>query len=81
MQVKIKVVTLIAHEHEVIKALEAGGYAVSERSLYDPLKCISLVVVLPWLPFELNQKEFQSIVLRWLYHRLGHELFFIVMGA
>ena len=81
MKVQIKVITLIANEQMVAEALKLGGYPVVERSLYKPLKGVCFLVEHPELPFELDQSELKSSVLRWLYHRLGHELFFVVMGA
>ena len=81
MKVQIRVITLIAHGHIVAQALEAGGYPVAERSLYEPLKGISFLVDHPELPFELDEQGLKDSVRRWLYLRLGHELFFVITGA
>lgn len=81
MKVQIKVITFIAHQHLVAEALERGGYPVVERKKYEPLKGICFVVEHPDLPFELDQESLKDNVMRWLYHRLGHDIFFVVMGS
>ncbi len=81
MKVQIRVITHIAHQEEVAEALERGGYPVVERSHYTPLKGVCFLVDHPELPFALDQESLKSNVLRWLKHRLGHELFFVVLGA
>ena len=81
MKVQIRVLTHIAHQQVVAQALEQGGYPVTEVSSYEPLKGICFLVEHPELPFELDQSSLKDSVLRWLYHRLGHELFFVVVGA
>lgn len=81
MKVQIRVITHIAHRHQVAEALELGGYPVAEVSRYAPLKGVCFLVDAPELPFKLDQESLKSNVLRWLKHKLGHELFFVVMGA
>jgi len=81
MKVQIKVITLVAHQQIVAEALERGGYPVVECTHYAPLKGVCFLVEHPELPFELDQAELKDSVIRWLYHRLGYELFFVVMGA
>ena len=81
MKVQIRVITHIAHEQEVAEALERGGYPVAERSIYEPLKGACFLVDHPELPFALDQQSLKASVLRWLKHRLGYEIFFVVMGA
>jgi len=79
MKIQIKVITLVVHQHLVAEALEQGGYVVLERSHYDPLKGICFLVGHPDLPFELDQDSLKDNVRRWLYRKLGHELFFVIM--
>lgn len=79
MKVQIKVITFIAHQQEVFEALDLGGYPVSKRSLFDPLKGICFLVEHPDVPFELDQSCLKSCVLRWLRHRLGSDFFLMVV--
>jgi len=81
MKVQIRVITHVAHQHKVAEALHQGGYPIAERSYYPPLKGVCFLVEHPELPFELDQEGLKSSVLRWLKLKLGHELFFVVMGA
>lgn len=81
MKIQIRVITLVAHQQKVAEALEQGGYPVVECIKYEPLKGVCFLVEHPELPFELNQSELKSSILRWLYQKLSHELFFVVMGV
>jgi hypothetical protein len=77
-KVKVKVVTLMAHRQVVEEALERGGYTASECVPFPGIMGIAFIVEHPDLPFEMDKTELTNAVRRWLYHRLGHELFFVI---
>jgi hypothetical protein len=79
-KVKVKVVTLIVHQQVVAEALERGGYTASECRPFPGIKGVALIVEHPELPFEMDKEELKLAVLKWLHHRLGSELFFVVMS-
>lgn len=81
MKVQIKVITHIAHEDEVIDALVFGGFPIVQCSYYKPIKGRCILVEHPGIPYSISQETFKGWVLRWLKHRLGDDLFFVVMGA
>ena len=81
MNTQIRVITHIIHEQAVSEALEEGGYTIVERTEYKPLNGVCLLVEHQRLPVQVETHHFKDSVLRWLKYLLGHELFFVVVGA
>lgn len=85
MNTQIRVITHITHEQAVSEALAEGGYTIVERTEYNPLHGVGLLVEHQRLPVQVETHHFKDSVLRWLKYELefrqGYKLFFVVVGA